>query len=222
MRPRRGNPWAWRGPGPPPSKPFPSVPPPPDKGRQASGSDHAVAIRKVGGTGQALPEPSSSPLPARPCASQGRGARRVATTRRQSAIRGGGLGSPSRLLPRSCRRLTRGGPRREAAAPRQPADPGDDQARPRACFSPSPIAVADRSRSLTDSGFRASRPSAPGPPSPRNPLSRGGGRGGENGSGEGQALPRTPGWPRRGRFPTETSLGQAAMREGAGAHTMTV
>ena len=37
------------------------------------------------------------------------------------------------------------------------------------------------------------------------PLSRGGGRGGANESGEGQAFPRTPGFPRLGRIPMALS-----------------
>ena len=52
------------------------------------------------------------------------------------------------------------------------------------------------------------------------PLSGGGGRGGEVCSGEGQALPRTPGLPRRGRFRTETSpAGNACEGRGLGPPT---
>ena len=50
-------------------------------------------------------------------------------------------------------------------------------------------------------GWRGAAASEWSPP----PVSRGGGRGGETGSGEGQALPRTPGLPRRGGFPAELS-----------------
>ncbi len=54
---------------------------------------------------------------------------------------------------------------------------------------------------IRDSGIRVSRPGPPGPPSPPSPLSRGGGRGGADESGEGQALRRTSGLPLRGGFP---------------------
>ena len=63
----------------------------------------------------------------------------------------------------------------------------------------------DEGRCPFGSGGRTSQRGSPGPPSPPSPLSHGDGRGGATDLGEGQALPRTPGLPLRGRFPMDTS-----------------
>ena len=111
--------------------------------------------------------------------------------------------------PAPHRRLTGGGPVGKRHA-RLAAEPAGTPSPP----APPPLARADRGRDPRESGIRVSRPGPPGPPSPPSPLSRGGGRGGEAELGEGQALPQTPGLPRRGRIPTDTSPCQAAAGEG--------
>ena len=111
---------------------------------------------------------------------------------RLSAARGG-LPHPQPLSPS---KLTGADIRWEATpAPRSRARRNCPHPRP---TLPSPW---ERGRYPRESGARASRPGPPGPPSPPSPLSRGGGSGGAHESGEGQALPRTPGLPRRGGFP---------------------
>ena len=88
---------------------------------------------------------------------------------------------------------SRGRARRERPHPPapSPAAAGEGEKRIRGRAKPSP--APPNCRSAAASQWR--------PP----PVSRGGGRGGETGSGEGQALPRTPGLPRRGGFPAELS-----------------
>ena len=101
------------------------------------------------------------------------------------------FGGSGEELPLSRRHLTRG--RREAAAPRQSG--GGGRTRPSlGPVAPPPPPPPDKGRCLIECGSRVSRPGPPGPPSPPNPLSRGGGRGGETDSGEGQALPGPPGF----------------------------
>ena len=90
-----------------------------------------------GSGGGSLPFPDSIALTLPPPPDNGRSA---SGSRRPAAIGGSReeLGSPNHVLPLSHRHLTRGGVRREAAAPRQPRGAGEGLALPRARCSPSP------------------------------------------------------------------------------------
>ena len=134
---------------------------------------------------------------------------------RAAAVRGsgGGLGPPpDQLLPLSPRTLTGGADQKR---PRS----GNPGVRGRAWPSPEPIAPPLPPSGRGGWGVRAvpARPAAtsrhrlqPKPPPVRWRRERG-----SNGPGEGQALPRTSGLPRRGGFSMDAP-GQVAMGEAAG------